>query len=77
MLLESQERYALAVRGSGEGLWDWNILTNALYLAPRFKQIMGYQDDQLPNDFDAWEIRLHPADRARVHGAVQNHLNQL
>ena len=74
-LLESQERYALAVRGSGEGLWDWNILTNALYLAPRFKQIMGYQDDQLPNDFDAWETRLHPADRARVHGAVQNHLN--
>ena len=74
-LLESQERYALAVKGSGEGVWDWNILTNALYLAPRFKQIMGYEDHELPNDFDAWETRLHPEDRERVHAAVQNHLS--
>ena len=74
-LQESQERYALAVRGAGDGLWDWNILTNDLYLSPRFKQIMGYEDPELPNEFDAWESQLHPADRERVHGAVENHLN--
>ena len=75
-LQESQERYTLAVRGSGDGLWDWNILTNALYLSPRFKQIMDYQDHELPSNFEAWETRLHPEDRARVHAAVEEHLSR-
>ena len=73
-LRESQERYDLAVRGSSNGLWDWNTLTDEVFYAPRFKEMIGYTDAEMPNLFEAWESKLHPEDRKRVLTAVQNHL---
>ena len=75
-LRESQERYTLAIRGSGDGLWDWNILTNEVYYAPRFKEILGYQDWEMPNHFSSFESRLHPEDRDRILEAIQKHLER-
>jgi len=73
-LQEAQERLTLAVRGSREGLWDWNIQTNDVYYAPRFKEILGYAEGEMENKFHAFESRLHPEDRDRVLAAVRNHL---
>jgi two-component system sensor histidine kinase/response regulator len=76
-LREAQERYELAVRGSGAGLWDWNIATNEAYIAPRYKQILGYDEDELQDfsraHFLTW---LHPEDRSRITAALRNHLEQ-
>ena len=58
-LKESQERYALAVRGSSNGLWDWNIVTNEIFYALRFKEILGYSDEEFPNTFEARSSKLH------------------
>jgi PAS domain S-box-containing protein len=74
-LRESQERYSLAVEGSSSGLWDWNILTNEVFYAPRWKEILG-TDAELPNTVEAWSTRLHPEDRDRVLAAVQAHLEE-
>ncbi len=74
LLEESQKRYDLAVRGSSTGLWDWNVLTDEVYYAPRFKEIIGYKNAEMPNTFEAWSSKLHPEDRERVFTAVQNHL---
>jgi PAS domain S-box-containing protein len=64
-LERSEERYALAVRGSGVGLWDRNVATGELYLSPRVLQIMGF-----PHDFvaDRNELlgRVHPHDIGTV-----------
>ncbi|MBE9047407.1 PAS domain S-box protein [Pleurocapsales cyanobacterium LEGE 10410] len=76
LLRESQERFAVAVEGSSSGLWDWNILTNEVFYAPRFKAMIGYSDAEMPNVFTAWSSKLHPEDRAKVLTAVQNHLEQ-
>lgn len=74
-LRESQERYTLAVQGSRDGLWDWNVLTNEVYYAPRFKAILGYQDDEMENQFSAFESRLHPDDHDQVLAAISNHVD--
>ncbi|MEM9908991.1 MAG: PAS domain-containing protein, partial [Cyanobacteria bacterium P01_D01_bin.44] len=75
-LRESQERYALAMQASRDGLWDWNILTDEVYYSPRFKAILGYQDHEMENQFSAFESRLHPDDHDRVLTAVRNHIER-
>ncbi len=73
-LLAIEERFELAVSGSSDGLWDWNVLTNEVYFAPRMKELMGYQDNELANVFETFETRLHPDDHDWVMRAVDEHL---
>ncbi|EDX82904.1 PAS fold family [Synechococcus sp. PCC 7335] len=75
-LRESEERYALAMAGSRDGLWDWNVVTNEVYYSPRFKAILGYEEDEIAYEFSEFKSRLHPDDRERILSAVQNHLSQ-
>ena len=75
-LRESEERYTLAMRGSRDGLWDWNTLTDEVYFSPRFKEILGYLDDEIEHRFSEFESRLHPDDREQTLAAVQNHLER-
>ncbi len=70
-LRDSEERYAVAVSGSNEGLWDWNIRTNQSYFAPRWKQILGYEDHELENVRQTFADALHPDDRDDVMAAVR------
>ena len=43
LLRESDQRYALAVAGSNEGLWDWNLVTGELFFSDRAQQLCGMQ----------------------------------
>ncbi|MFG0294379.1 MAG: PAS domain S-box protein [Maioricimonas sp. JB045] len=72
-LRQSEERFRLAVNGANDGVWDWHVTTNECYFSPRFKQLLGFQDDEFPNHASAWESRLHPDDRERVFEEVQQH----
>ncbi|MDA1304699.1 MAG: ATP-binding protein [Nitrospirae bacterium] len=75
-LRESEERYDIAVKGSNDGLWDWDILTNCMYYSPRFKELLGYQDHEMENLFSSFESKLHPDDHQRVMNAIQAHLEK-
>ncbi len=57
-----QERLSFALKGSNDGLWDWNISTNNIYYSPRWKDILGYKDNELKNQIQEWEELLHPDD---------------
>jgi PAS domain S-box-containing protein len=70
-LRRSQERYELAVRGSGDGLWDWDLVTGENYTSPRWKSMLGYDDHELTHALDEWTSRLHPDDRDRAVAALQ------
>ena len=65
-LRESEERLSLAFAGAQEGVWDWNLETNAVVYSPRWKEMLGYADDEIVADIRAWEQLLHPDDRARA-----------
>jgi PAS domain S-box-containing protein len=74
-LRRSRERFELAVRGSQDGLWDWDLTTNEVFFSPRWKSILGYDDHELANDLNEWTSRLHPDERERVLAANYAHIN--
>jgi diguanylate cyclase (GGDEF)-like protein/PAS domain S-box-containing protein len=73
-LRESEERYALAVRGANDGLWDWNLLTQAIYFSPRWQAMLGYKEQEMAPTLDAWLTRVHPEDRQPLEAALMAHL---
>ena len=73
-LSESEERYALAVRGASDGLWDWDLKRNEIYLSPRWKEILGYGEDEGGNDPAEWLERIHPDSQKEVKMKIDAHL---
>lgn len=76
-LKESEERFQLAVKGSGDVLWDWNIVNKAFYLSPRFGQLLGYEDGELPCTLETWKAHICPDDQEMVSLALKHHLEHL
>ncbi len=74
LLRASEERLELAVRGSTDGLWDWNVLTSEVYYSPRMKELLGHTDDEMPNVFESFESRLHPDDHDGILDELNAHL---
>ncbi len=73
-LARSEERFAMAVRGSNDGLWDWNVETDEIYYSPRFKELLGFPDKEFPNTVEAHHGRIHPDDRERFDQRIRAHL---
>jgi PAS domain S-box-containing protein len=71
----SEERSALALRAANDGLWDWNLVTNDVYLSPRWKAIVGYDDDELESSLATLERLLHPADTERTFRSIDDYVS--
>ena len=72
-LHESQERYALAVEGSQDGVWDVKVATGEAFYSPRWLAIMGCTDR--PATLDAWYERVHPDDLASFRADLEEYLH--
>ncbi len=70
----SEERWQLALRGSRDGIWDYNIETGEVFYSDQWKQMLGYSPHELKNERETWHRLLHPEDATRAARLVKDHL---
>ncbi|BAY36890.1 PAS/PAC sensor hybrid histidine kinase [Nostoc sp. NIES-2111] len=75
-LRASEERWQLALRGSNDGIWDWNVQTNETFFSARWKTMLGFEEEEISNHLDEWKKRVHPEDIAQVIQVIQEHFEQ-
>ena len=73
-LRESEERYALAALGANDGLWDWDLRTDHVYYAPRWRMLLGLENTELTDSPDEWFSRVHPSDGDALRTQLDEHL---
>lgn len=74
-LKQSEERYALAIRGANDGLWDWKISEEQIYFSTRWKAMLGYEPEEIGSDVDEWFKRVHPEELSRLKTAIRGHID--
>jgi diguanylate cyclase (GGDEF)-like protein/PAS domain S-box-containing protein len=75
-LRQSEERYALAAQGASDGLWDWDLVSGKLYLSPRWKHTLGYEDKDIVDSPEAWFSLVHPDDIDGLNVAISNSISK-
>jgi diguanylate cyclase (GGDEF)-like protein/PAS domain S-box-containing protein len=70
----SEERYALAANAANDGLWDLDLTTQKVYYSPRWKSMLGYDDDEVSDSTEAWFSRVHPEDLSDFNAAIGKHI---
>ncbi|MEA4909036.1 MAG: EAL domain-containing protein [Anaerolineaceae bacterium] len=76
-LRASEERYSRAVNGANDGIWDWDLQRQTIYFSPRWKAILGYQEDEIGDRPEEWLDRIHPDDLQQVKDDIDAHLQGL
>ncbi|MDF0552527.1 PAS domain S-box protein [Kamptonema sp. UHCC 0994] len=72
-LQASEERWQLALKGSNDGIWDWDIKTGEVFYSPRWNEILEDPDGAIANNLNEWSNRVHPDDIDAVRSAIANH----
>jgi len=70
----SEERFALAARGANDGIWDWDLTTDEVMLSPRWKSMLGYDQDELTDALATWDALLRPDDKDAVWESMSHYL---
>jgi PAS domain S-box-containing protein len=76
-LEENRTRYDLATHAGMVGVWDWNVITNEIYVDPNLKAMLGYTVREIKNHMDDWGRLIHPEDRELVMAEAEKHFQRL
>jgi PAS domain S-box-containing protein len=72
-LESNQERLQLAITGTTDGLFDWNVSTGEFYYSPRFEQVLGYTTNSLDPHFANFIELIHPKDKSKFQQSLIEH----
>lgn len=73
LLLESEERWKFALENAHHGVWDWYVPEKIIYYSHYWKNMLGYQDDEIKNEQYEFESRVHPDDLEKVFTRMNDH----
>ncbi len=73
-LRNQREQFQLALRGTDDGIWDWNIREGEIFFSENWKKMLGYEDEELQNDFETFESLLYEEDKERVSEYIQRYM---
>ncbi len=66
--------WVYAMEGNRDGVWDWNAVTNQVFFSTRWKDMLGFEENQIANELSEWDKRIHPDDRDSVYADLNAHL---
>ncbi|MDX8393453.1 MAG: PAS domain-containing protein [Mariprofundales bacterium] len=72
----NEERFALAMKGANDGLWDWDLKTRNIFFSERWYSMLGYAKHELGDDLATWEALVHPDDLEMAKKNIDNYLSQ-
>ncbi|HXI86123.1 MAG TPA: ATP-binding protein, partial [Parvularculaceae bacterium] len=75
-LKEQRDRFSLAMIGTRDGFFDWDIKSGKVSYSARFKSLLGYRDEEFRDDFESWTDAIHPEDRDRALGLLDRHVRE-
>lgn len=73
-LAESEARLAMAMDGTGLGVWDWSVATNAVWFSDTWQTMLGYHPGDVEPHISSWQDGVHPDDWPTINAALQPHL---
>ncbi|MFC1519548.1 putative bifunctional diguanylate cyclase/phosphodiesterase [Pseudomonadota bacterium] len=73
-LTNAEQRWLYSINADQHGIWDWDTISNGVFLSDHWKEILGYQSDDIASSYEAWEALLHPDDKKAVVAALNNYL---
>lgn len=74
-LQESDQRWMYALEGAGDGVWDWNLLTDEVFYSNSLKRMLGYETDEFGSSISEWSKRVHPDDLQECYTYLNDHFS--
>lgn len=70
----SEERWLFALEGAGDGVWDWNPVTNEVFYSKQYKHMLGYENHEIGDNLEEWDKRIFPDDREMVYELLNKYI---
>ncbi|WP_054774297.1 PAS domain-containing protein [Methylogaea oryzae] len=71
----TDQRWAVALEAAGDGVWDWCVPQNQVFCSRRWKEMLGYGEDELGDSFEEWESRIHRDDLPDYYRRLKRHID--